>query len=175
MSRNAVIPADRKPEFINSAGKMVSIGEVITVLRGVSYKKEQARSSPSPGYIPILRATNIQESLNFNDLVYAPRDNISSEQMLRVGDIVMAASSGSKHIVGKAALLKTDWKGSFGTFCYGLRPNQNVEPRYIAYFLQTSEYRHAISELSAGVNINNLGHPGLVWVISSPLSSVKAL
>jgi type I restriction enzyme S subunit len=153
-SASVVIPADRKPGSISN--EKVYLGEVVTVLRGVSYKKDQAKSAPCSGYLPILRATNIQQSLNFDELVYAPTANINPDQLLRIGDIVVAASSGSKHIVGKAAILENEWKGSFGTFCYALRPNEKVVPKYVAYFLQTSEYRHAISELSSGININNL-------------------
>jgi type I restriction enzyme S subunit len=38
----------------------------------------------------------------------------------------------------------------------GLRPLPDVESRFVAYFLQTDEYRHRVSELSSGSNINNL-------------------
>jgi type I restriction enzyme, S subunit len=49
-----------------------------------------------------------------------------------------------------------DWNGSFGAFCFGLRPSQAVHPRFVGWFLQTHEYRNRVSELAAGVNINNL-------------------
>ena len=89
--------------------------DLLTVLRGVTYKKENAAKEPRTGLLPILRANNIQDGLVFEDLVYVPKDCVSETQMLRSGDIVIAASSGSRHIVGKAAQLKTDWRGSFGT------------------------------------------------------------
>ncbi len=132
------------------------LSDLLTVLRGVTYKKERAAKEPMVGLLPILRANNIQDGLVFEDLVYVPEDCVSETQMLRSGDIIIAASSGSRHIVGKAAQLKTDWRGSFGTFCFGLRPKPGVNPSYLSWFLQTSEYRHQVSELSAGVNINNL-------------------
>lgn len=132
------------------------LGEVLTVIRGVSYKKEVAKRQPVDGYVPILRATNIQHRLTFDELVYVPRSNVSPEQHLRKGDIVIAASSGSRAVVGKAAQLNEDWKGSFGAFCFGLRPSETVNPRFIGWFLQTREYRNRVSELAAGVNINNL-------------------
>lgn len=132
------------------------LGELLTVIRGVSYKKEDASKEHAPGRVPILRATNIQNGLVFEDFVYVPRQRVSDEQLLRKGDIVVAASSGSRNIVGKAAALRTDWYGSFGTFCFGLRPKPGIDPGYLAWFLQTSEYRNQVSELAAGVNINNL-------------------
>jgi type I restriction enzyme, S subunit len=125
------------------------LGDVLTVIRGVSYKKEVAKSQPADGYVPILRATNIQDRLMFDELVYVPRSNVSPEQQLRKGDIVVAASSGSRAVVGKAAQLNEDWNGSFGAFCFGLRPSETVNPRFVGWFLQTREYRNRVSGLAA--------------------------
>jgi len=38
-----------------------TVGNVCQIIRGVSYKKEQAREEPAISYLPILRATNIQD------------------------------------------------------------------------------------------------------------------
>jgi len=141
---------------ISPTWQRTKLGDLLVVLRGVSYKKEHATKQPSDGYVPILRATNIQNGLVFEDLVYVPRRYVSDEQLLRPNDIVIAASSGSRSIVGKAAQLTTEWIGSFGAFCYGLRPKKGTDPRFINWFLQSAEYRNRVSELSAGVNINNL-------------------
>lgn len=133
-----------------------TLGDVLSILRGVSYIKTDAKNSPAQGLVPILRATNINEVLTFDDLVYVPEKYVDSEQFLQANDIVVAASSGSRKLVGKAAQLTNAWCGSFGTFCYALRPESHVNAKLLALFLQTSEYRHRISDLSAGVNINNL-------------------
>ena len=135
---------------------LTSIREIAKTIRGVTYKKEDSSLEVGSGLIPILRATNIGNGLDFEELVYVPPDNVSAEQFLRVHDIVIAASSGSRAIVGKAAILSSGWRGSFGAFCYVLRPNLLINARLLAYFLQTSEYRNQVSRMSAGVNINNL-------------------
>ena len=140
-----------------SGWREAPLGDMLTILRGVSYKKQDATTEPAAGKIPILRATNIDDGkLNFTGLVYVPQEYVSKVQLLNVGDIVIAASSGSRHVVGKAASLTVPWTGSFGAFCYGLRPHLQGTASYISLFLQTSIYRDHVSELSAGVNINNL-------------------
>ena len=133
-----------------------TLGNLVGIVRGVTYKKMDARSESEQGLVPILRATNIGQALSFQDLVYVPDKYVKYEQMLRLGDIVIAASSGSRAVVGKAAQLRHDWTGSFGAFCFALRPDRGLIKEYIAWFLQTQEYRTRVSELSAGVNINNL-------------------
>jgi type I restriction enzyme S subunit len=148
--------SETKERQLPAGWAATAIGEMGEILRGVTYKKENASAVPAHGLVPILRATNIGAHLDFDDLVYVPRHDVSDDQLLRPGDIVLAASSGSRSIVGKAAILPCEWFGSFGAFCYALRANPAINARLLAYFLQTTEYRNQVSERSAGVNINNL-------------------
>ena len=126
------------------------------MLRGVSYKKVDASSVSAEGLVPLLRATNIDRVLNLDGLVYVPTHYVNPDQYLRPGDIVIAASSGSSSVVGKAAQLNKEWFGTFGAFCLGLRAVSAMDNRFLAWFLQGNEYRNRTSQLAAGVNINNL-------------------
>lgn len=136
----------------------VQLSEVAEVIRGVTYKKEQAIDVPKERFLPVLRATNITGSaLTFDGLVYVPVESISETQLLRAGDVVIASSSGSKEIVGKAgAFTGGNFVGSFGAFCTGLRPSASLSASYFGFFFQTPSYRKSVSELSSGSNINNL-------------------
>jgi len=132
------------------------LGELIKIVRGISYTKEQASVMDGPGLVPIVRATNIDQQLDFEGLVYIPTSCVSTEQYLCKGDIVIAASSGSKSVVGKAAQLRQAWHGSFGAFCMGIRPSPLIDAAYLSWFLQTEEYRRQVSDLASGTSINNL-------------------
>jgi len=137
----------------------VPVGEIAQQVRGVSYDKSQVSNSAAPGLRPVLRAGNIQEGslLLDKDLVYVPDSCIAHQQLLRPGDIVIAASSGSIDVVGKAAQLSEPWEGSFGAFCKVVRPSSDkVNPRYLHHFFQSTGYRRKVSSLAAGANINNL-------------------
>src|SRR4029077_16853714 len=81
---------------------------------------------------------------------------VAEEQRLRLNDIVIAASSGSIKVVGKAAQLRHEWRGTFGAFCAVFRPSPLVDARYVAHFMASPAYRARVSSLAAGVNINNL-------------------
>ena len=135
----------------------IKVGELADQIRGVTYAKEDVEKLPIPGYLPVLRAGNItEEGLVFEDLVYVPAPRISSSQMVRQHDVIIAASSGSLDVVGKAAPALADFDGGFGAFCKVLRPNQKVHPGYFAHYFKTKDYRRLISSLAAGANINNL-------------------
>lgn len=133
------------------------VGDLSEQIRGVSYEKQDASTIPQPGYLPILRANNItDDGLVFDDLVFVPAERVGEKQRIRQHDIVVAASSGSLDVVGKAAPALTDFNGGFGAFCKVLRPNSKVHPGYFAHFFKTQHYRQSVSSLATGANINNL-------------------
>ncbi|CAD9197069.1 restriction endonuclease subunit S [Acinetobacter bohemicus] len=153
---------------------IVKIRDISTQIRGVSYSKSDAISNMQDGYLPVLRANNIQEQgLFLDDFVYVPESKISEKQRILAGDVIIAASSGSISLVGKAASAKEDIKAGFGAFCKILRPNTKlVDPRYFANYFQTQKYRQIISNLAAGANINNLKNEHLddLEILLPPLS-----
>ena len=155
------------------------LGDIAQVVRGVTYKKEQATSQPATDMLPILRATNVQDGslVLDSDLVFVPKELVSETQKLRVGDIVVATSSGSKHLVGKTAQVREAWEGSFGAFCAAIRPTSDIDQRYLGYFFETREYKDYISKKALGVNINNLRRGDLeeISVPVAPLAQQKRI
>jgi type I restriction enzyme S subunit len=130
--------------------------ELCELIRGVSYIKGEESHTSGKGFVPLLRANNIDRELKFDDIYYIPERYVKSKQFLRQGDALFAMSSGSKSVVGKAATVKQPFNGTFGAFCGVLRPSNHVDWKFFGYFFQTKYYRDRISEASAGVNINNL-------------------
>ena len=134
----------------------MKLGEVIEQVRGVSYKPADIVLQKMPGYICLLRANNINNGeVNFDDVVYVKEERVKANQLLRKGDILICASSGSKSLVGKAAVVKNDLLVTFGAFCKVVRP-QSRYAAFLGHFFQSSRYRWIISNASAGANINNI-------------------
>ncbi|MCX6021525.1 MAG: restriction endonuclease subunit S [Chloroflexi bacterium] len=133
------------------------VGDLAEQIRGVTYEKQEASPTWQPGYLPLLRANNItEEGLTFDNVIFIPVERISTKQRVRRHDVIVAASSGSLDVVGKAAPALINFEGGFGAFCKVLRPNSRVHPGYFAHFFKTLHYRQRISVLAAGANINNL-------------------
>jgi type I restriction enzyme S subunit len=143
-------------------GKLDQVGSLV---RGVSYKETDLCEKYQSGFLPVIRAMNIQAgSLDlFYDLVFVKREKISEKQILKVGDIVIAMSSGSKSVVGKAAQLNENWNGSFGAFCAVFRPDSNaIDKEFIGFLFQTITYREYIEKSACGTNIKNLTIPHIL-------------
>ena len=136
---------------------VVALAEIADQIRGVSYGKTDVVDRPAEGFLPVLRANNItDDGLSFDDLVYVRAEKVSAKQHVQSGDIVIAASSGSISVVGKAAQAEHDLGAGFGAFCKVVRPSPKVHARYIGHFFKTQDYRRKMSALAAGANINNL-------------------
>ncbi len=137
--------------------KFERLGEKITQIRGISYKPNDISIMPLPDYIPILKANNIQEGgIDTSNLIYIHKSKVKLEQYIKKGDLLLAASSGSKEIVGKNIYFENDFKGSFGAFCKLVRPKKNINPRYLATFFKSDSYKRHIRKLLSGALINNL-------------------
>ena len=135
---------------------IIKVDSIGNLFRGITYKKDDAITESKEGFLPILRANNINGELNFDDLVYVPEKTVHEDQKIQNCDVIFAMSSGSKHLVGKSAVAKSNFNGSCGAFCSLLRIDDTVNKKYIAYIFKGSSYRKMISEIAKGTNINNL-------------------
>lgn len=133
------------------------LGKVAEYVRGVTYKAgEDLSAELGKGYVTLLRANNIQNGkLVLDDVQYVDRAKVKPRQLLKKGDILICASSGSKRLVGKAAFVPEDMDVTFGAFCCVMRPC-GINAEYLSYYFQSNAYRKAIEETSTGSNINNL-------------------
>lgn len=135
-----------------------ALGDLTELVRGVTYNKDDARSVPTRGLVPVARATNIQAGqLDRNALVFVPTDCVALRQYLQAGDIVVATSSGSRTVVGKAAAAGPEHADmSFGAFCGVIRPHDADTGAWIRRLFETKEYRDFVENVAIGTNINNL-------------------
>ncbi|EAH9952244.1 restriction endonuclease subunit S [Campylobacter lari] len=132
------------------------LGDIGFFIRGVSYKKEQLLSTKNENSVYLLRANNIQNELNLDELQIIPKELVV-DKIIQNNDILFAMSSGSKHIVGKNILLNNLNDFTFGAFCGLFRIiNLNICHKFIAYYLRSDSYKNYIFNISKGSNINNL-------------------
>jgi len=148
--------ANGAPFYLPLGWRWVRFGSLLELIRGVSYSKSDVSEIMAGDYLPILRSHNIGNGINFEDLVYVHRRRIAPEQMLKRGDFLIALSSGSKALVGKAAYVVTDYMGAFGAFCGVIRLELSELAPLVGIYLSSRLYRDAIAARSRGIGINNL-------------------
>ena len=156
---------------------MAKIKDISVQIRGVSYKPTDLHDDLNNNSVMLLRANNIEnDKINFNDVIYVDKSKVSSSQYLKIGDILICTSSGSKNLVGKSAIVDKEIIAAFGAFCKVIRP-KNVYPYYLGHYFTSTKYRNIISELSAGANINNIRneHIDLLEIPLPPLEIQKQI
>lgn len=155
-----------------------TLGNLGELLRGVSFRKDQVADNLLDGYLPLIRGNNIQDgSVASAELVNVKASCVSSQQILRFGDIVLTMSSGSAALIGKSAWIGKKHDGiTFGAFCACFRAAEKYA-RWIFWFLQTPFYRGRITNLAKGTNINNLkrGHLENLPIPMPPLAERRRI
>ena len=170
------ITEEEKPFEIPESWKWVRLGELIRVIGGVSYKKNDV----STNGLRILRGGNIKNTkvyLNEDD-VFLPLSYEDSEKQVRKDDIIIVASTGSKTVIGKAGFIESDIPNTMiGAFLRICRPYFFYIVDYIKCIFNSEYYRNHIRTQVQGTNINNIkeSHIAELAIPLPPLAEQKRI
>jgi len=134
------------------------LGEVASIVRGIAFPKEDKRAEPLPGHVACLRTTNVQRTVEWEDLWFVPEKHVKrDEQLVRSGDILISTAN-SYELVGKVApVAGMPHKATLGAFISLIRPNERVEPKFLYHQLAWGKTQSRIRETaSTTTNISNV-------------------
>lgn len=134
-----------------------SINQISTSVRGVTYNSTDEKNQDDDNVVMILRGNNIASNKIVYDsnTVFVDSSLVSSEQIIKKFDIIMAMSSGSKEHVGKSAMAMYDLPHSYGAFCSKIVPSPSSR-FFLEKFLHSDYFIKYIRQTSFGTGINNL-------------------
>ena len=143
---------------IPSTWAVASLGQVVEIVRGITFPASEKSKEPEPGRVACLRTANVQDEIEWDDLLYIRESFVSRhDQYVEPHDIVMSMAN-SRELVGKVALIGAELKQktTFGGFLGVLRPVL-IEPRFVMALLRTPHARSALIESSSQTtNIANV-------------------
>ncbi len=152
------IEDNEKPFELPQGWAYSYLGDAVEIIRGITFPGSEKSNTPEKGRIACLRTTNVQDQIEWDDLLYIREQFVSREdQILMPRDIVMSMAN-SRELVGKVALVgeEIQQKTSFGGFLGVLRPFL-IEPRFIMALLRTPHIRNdLIDSASQTTNIANI-------------------
>lgn len=118
------ISEDEKPFELPEGWECARLGNTVAIIRGITFPASEKHKELSKGKIACLRTANVQDSIEWDDLLYVSESFVKrSEQFAEKGDIVMSMAN-SRELVGKVAYIYNIPTGSatFGGFLSVIRP-----------------------------------------------------
>ncbi|WP_395056311.1 restriction endonuclease subunit S [Polaromonas sp.] len=149
---------DALPFALPDSWSWAALGEVIDIVRGITFPATQKTREAAPGRIACLRTSNVQQTIEWEDLLFVDRSFMGREdQLIQHHDIVMSMAN-SRELVGKVALIDQipHAEATFGGFLGVLRPRK-IDPRYAMAVLRTPYARSLLIDSSSQTtNIANV-------------------
>ncbi|ORM52914.1 restriction endonuclease subunit S [Pantoea conspicua] len=154
----AKISEDEKPFELPVGWEFCQLGDFANIVRGITFPGNEKSKEASNNKIACLRTANIQENIDWNDLIYVPKEFIKrNDQTLLNNDIVMSMAN-SRELVGKVALATIPNKTTvtFGGFLSVLRPII-IDPKFLMLLLRCDTNKSQLIESSSQTtNIANI-------------------
>ena len=147
-------------------------GEVCEYVRGITYNKSQEAKTANEDAWRVFRANNItlsSNTLNYEDIKLVSKSvKVKETQLLRQGDILICAGSGSKEHIGKVAYIPENMDYTFGGFMAVIRCSKNLNSRYLFHILASEMFSDYLSSALNSSTINNL-NAGIIKDFSIPV------
>jgi type I restriction enzyme S subunit len=146
------------PFQIPTSWKFIRLGDAVDIIRGITFPASEKSKSPAAGRLACLRTTNVQDTIEVQDLLYVKESFVTkNSQYIQKNDIVMSMAN-SRELVGKVAFVdeQPDEPMTFGGFLGVLRPTL-VHPKFLMAVLRAPHSRKAlIGNASQTTNIANI-------------------
>lgn len=152
------IDGEKEPFSIPRSWTLARLGEVVEIVRGITFPASEKSPSPETGRVACLRTSNVQDRIEWEDLLYIRNSFVSkSSQYVQKHDIVMSMAN-SRELVGKVAIIENTPHDptAFGGFLGVIRPII-LHPQFLMAVLRAPYARTTlIGSSSQTTNIANI-------------------
>jgi type I restriction enzyme S subunit len=146
--------SETKPD----AWRKSTLGEEVDIIRGITFPSSAKYREPSDDRIACLRTTNVQDQVDWADLLFVPKGYVKNEnQYIRKNDILISMAN-SRELVGKVSLVKRDdIHCTLGGFIAAIRSGKTILPEFLMILLRAPDTKEKIIESSTQTtNIANI-------------------
>ena len=136
----------------------VTLADVAHVERGITFPASAKSSELFGGGIACLRTTNVQEFVDWSDLIFVPEKYVRKEEKLTRPNDILISMANSYELVGKVSFVDhVPVPSTFGGFIASIRTFESISPKFLFYFLRNKETQSFLRRNSSQtVNIANI-------------------
>ncbi|WP_444915553.1 restriction endonuclease subunit S [Microbulbifer sp. TRSA007] len=153
-----IITDKDQPFKLPNGWEFARLGNNVSIIRGITFPASEKKSEPDVGRIACLRTANVQDSTEWDDLLYVDKGFVKrEEQIVRPKDILMSMAN-SRELVGKVSYVPSIpvERCSFGGFLSVIRSHV-IEPFYLMSVLRSPSIKNKlIDSASQTTNLANI-------------------
>jgi restriction endonuclease S subunit len=141
-----------------SSWRMTTLGDEVQIVRGITFPSSAKGRIPGRGLLPCLRTANIQNEIDWDDLLYVSEDFVrNDDQYVQLNDLLISMAN-SRELVGKVALVRrNDIRCTLGGFIAAIRCGAGIHPKYLMTILRVPSAREKLIDSSTQTtNIANI-------------------
>jgi len=141
-----------------SSWRITTLGDEVQIVRGITFPSSAKGRNPGRGLVPCLRTANIQNEVDWDDLLYVSEDFVrNDDQFVQLNDLLISMAN-SRELVGKVALVRrNDIRCTLGGFIAAIRCGAGIDPEYLMTILRVPSAREKLIESSTQTtNIANI-------------------
>ena len=180
--RELVLDLAVRGELVSSerqAWRLTTLGEAVEIIRGVTFPASAKRRTPGKGLLPCLRTTNVQNEVDWDDLLYISEEYVrKSSQYVQIDDVLISMAN-SRELVGKVALVRRDdVHCTLGGFIAAIRCGETILPKFLIALLRVPSSREKLIDSSTQTtNIANisLGRLNPFELLLPPIAEQKRI
>ena len=140
--------------FFVHAWEQRKLGEVGTTYTGLSGKSKEDFGHGEGKFITYMNV--FSNVISDSDMV-EPIEIDNKQNEVKKGDVFFTTSSETPEEVGMSSVLLEDCDNTYlNSFCFGYRPIEKFDNRYLAFMLRSSEMRKKITFLAQGISRYNI-------------------
>lgn len=130
------------------------LGEVGTTYTGLSGKSKEDFGHGEGKFITYMNV--FSNAISDSEMV-EPIEIDTKQNEVKKGDVFFTTSSETPEEVGMSSVLLEDCENIYlNSFCFGYRPIEKFDNRYLAFMLRSSEMRKKITFLAQGISRYNI-------------------
>lgn len=141
-----------------SSWRTTTLGEEVQIVRGITFPASAKGRNPGKGLLPCLRTANIQNEVDWVDLLYVSEEYVrNDDQYVQKYDLLISMAN-SRELVGKVALVgRNDITCTLGGFIAAIRCGSGIDPKYLKAILRVPAAREKLIDSSTQTtNIANI-------------------
>jgi len=170
-SQNSRLDRTRITHDLPDSWEWIAVSDAYYIERGITFPASAKEDSPRDGNIVCLRTANVQQEVDWEDLIYVDCGYVKSDRKMIRADDILISMANSYALVGKVSLVNGNppITATFGGFIGAIRCFDGVLPKFAHVFFSSPQTQAMFRDTSSQTtNIANISL-GSIYPLPFPL------